>query len=319
MPLFLTHPAMPAFSVQRSVVIEKPVSEVFPKVAHYQHMNQWSPWLVMERSATTESRGTEGEVGAIHYWNGNLTGEGEMELTRVEANQTIEADLRFLAPWKSQATTQFNFAEDGDRTTVTWTMHGSLPFFMFWMKSTMEALVGMDYDRGLRMLKEYCETGQVLTDVQVKGEQQGHSFHYLGVKNSCPIAEVGPTMAADFEKLEAYIKQHQPAFQNPAFSIYQQFDLKKGVCTYTSGVATPELMAAPEGFVTGTVQGGKAFAIEHTGPYTNLGNAWSTGYSYVYNKKIKLRKGADPLEIYTNHPKMTDPKDLHTVIYFPVK
>lgn len=311
---------MPKFTVQRSVVIDKPVSEVFSKVARYEHMNQWSPWLVMERSAKTESRGTEGEVGAVHYWKGEVIGEGEMELSQVEINKTIEAELRFLAPWKSQATTQFSFAEDGNSTTVTWTMQGSLPFFMFWMKGMMEAWIGMDYERGLRMLKEYCETGDILSSVDITGEAEGQSFHYVGIKNTCSKDEIGPAMQSHFHQLAGYLRDNQLPDSALAFSIYHKSDMKKGQFTYTSGLGVPApIENPPEGFVSGTLQGGKALTITHTGAYHHLGNAWSTGYSYLMNKKIKQRKKAEPLEVYVSDPTTTEVKDLKTVLYFPLR
>ena len=33
---------------------------------------------------------------------------------------------------------------------LTWTMDSSLPFFLFWMKKSMEGFIGMDYDPGLK-------------------------------------------------------------------------------------------------------------------------------------------------------------------------
>lgn len=308
------------FTVKRQILINAPVEKVFQQVADLSAMQRWSPWLVMEPNALTKLSGPSGQVGAQHYWQGEIIGEGHMEISALEKNQRIKTELQFLKPWKSTASAEFTFTQKtNNQIEVSWTLHSQLPLFLFWLKSSMTSWVGMDYQRGLSMLKQWCETGEILTNVNITGQSQGEGFHYLGIKNSCPIDQVGPTMAADFEKLESYIKQNQLEILNPAFSIYHQFDLKKQVCTYTSGVATKALLPAPQPFVTGTVKGGKAIAVEHTGPYLNLGNAWSAGYSYLQAKKIKTRRGCDPLEIYTNHPKITAPAELHTVIYFPIK
>ena len=39
----------------------------------------------------------------------------------------------------------------------------SAAFFLFWMRRQMELFIGMDYERGLKMLKEWIETGQILS------------------------------------------------------------------------------------------------------------------------------------------------------------
>lgn len=234
-------------------------------------------------------------------------------------NQHLGCEIRFTKPWKSTSAVTFDLAENGDQTPITWTMSGSLPLPMFWMKAMMETWVGMDYERGLRMLKEYCETGEILTDVQVGETKERHGFHYLGIKRTCSLDEIGPMMAADFEKLEAHIKEHELPFKDSAFSIYHDYNMKQGTCSYTSGVATPELIEVPDGFVAGRVSRGKALTVEHTGSYQNLGNAWSAGYATTRAQKLKLRSDTSPLEVYTHHPKMTEPKDLHTVFYFPIR
>ena len=68
-------------------------------------------------------------------------------------------DLTFLKPWKSQAKVAFYLKEEGASTQVRWTIDSGIPFFLFWMKKQMEIFVGMDYDRGLTMLKDLVETG----------------------------------------------------------------------------------------------------------------------------------------------------------------
>ena len=39
-------------------------------------------------------------------------------------------------------------------------MNSSLPLFLFWMKEQMQVFVGMDYNRGLLLLKDLVENGK---------------------------------------------------------------------------------------------------------------------------------------------------------------
>ena len=65
-------------------------------------------------------------------------------------------DLTFLKPCKSQAKVAFYLKEEGASTQVRWTMDSVLPFFLFWMKKSMEAYISQDYGRGLRLLKDFA-------------------------------------------------------------------------------------------------------------------------------------------------------------------
>ena len=54
---------------------------------------------------------------------------------------SIEYRLSFLKPWKSVNETRFHLTEQGSGTKVTWSMQGSLPFFMFFLKGMMTGWV----------------------------------------------------------------------------------------------------------------------------------------------------------------------------------
>lgn len=281
-------------------------------------MKHWSPWFIMETSAQIKLTGEDGKIGTIHAWNGDIIGAGEMEITAKTENKSIDYDLRVFKPWKSTAKTSFRLAEDGNKTTVTWTMEGQLPMLLGGMKSMMEAWIGMDYERGLRMLKEYAETGAVISEVNILPNQKTEAFQYVGIRNTCAIDDVGPAMERDFETLEK--KSPNLSTTGLAFSIYHHYDLKRRGCSYTSGLGVanfPSELEVP--FNTGQVASTQALVVEHNGPYENLGNAWSAGYSYLRAHKLKQNRTQHPYEIYLNNPKKTYPKDLKTVLYFPLR
>jgi hypothetical protein len=51
-------------------------------------------------------------------------------------------------------------------------MDSKQPFFQFFLKGMMTSLIGMDYERGLRMLKDYVETGSVPSTLEFPGIQE---------------------------------------------------------------------------------------------------------------------------------------------------
>ena len=105
--------------------------------------------------------GTDGEVGAISYWNGNKeVGEGEQEITKIIQGERIEGELRFLKPWKSTSDCYFDVKEvDKETTEVTWGFSGNnkFPVSIMMLFMNMDKAVGKDFEEGLAALKEQLE------------------------------------------------------------------------------------------------------------------------------------------------------------------
>jgi len=105
--------------------------------------------------------GTDGEVGALSYWNGNKdVGEGEQEIIRIVDGERIESELRFLKPWKSTSNcyTQVDDAGSG-KTKVTWGFSGKnkFPMSIVMLFMSMDKMVGKDFEAGLKNLKTVLE------------------------------------------------------------------------------------------------------------------------------------------------------------------
>jgi hypothetical protein len=82
-------------------------------------------------------------------------------------------------------------------------MDGRLPWFMFFMKGMMQTFIGMDYERGLRMVREYIETGTVLSKTEIIGTTAMEGREVMGVRASAPTDDVGPVMRNAFDVANA--------------------------------------------------------------------------------------------------------------------
>ncbi|MEO5917334.1 MAG: SRPBCC family protein [Luteolibacter sp.] len=306
---------MPKFQVHKSIFVESPVKRVYDSVRDFKQWPAWSPWLIAE----PDSRMDYSADGKSYAWDGKITGSGEMKIIG-ENPQTIDYQLTFLKPWKSVNSARFLFADRNGGTEVTWTMEGSLPFFMFWMKSMMAGYVGADYQRGLMMLKAVIETGSNPSKLDFIGLKSFPGFHYVGVKTRCPIADIAANMQRDMAKLTQWLgtSGHQPS--GKPFSICHKWDLGKGTTDYT--LAFP-FTTTPTGlsndFVSGAVPACKVYQVRHTGPYRFLGNAWAAGVMHGRAKVYTPDKKIDAFEVYENDPTAVPENELVTILHFPVK
>ncbi len=309
---------MPKINVSESIVINATPEEVFDCVADFGQWTKWSPWLCTEPDATVIVSDDSNSVGSKYTWQGELVGEGSIEHVAMERAEYIREDLRFLKPWKSQASVRFEFKPVGEGTQVTWVMDSSLPFFMFWMKGTMESVIGMDYDRGLRMLKEYIESGEVKSSTRIRGTEDIGPLYVAGERHSCTMDTVGEVMESAIAVSGDVLSKNNVCVEADKIAVYHDFDMKTRTFRFTAGHIVKEPVDESLGLATWSMPAARAVAVEHVGSYENLGNPWSAGYQYVRYKKLK-QSNVGTFEIYRNSPVDTAPADLHTDIYLPLK
>ena len=309
---------MPAYHVERFIVIEKPIKDVRDSLKNFKEWPKWSPWVIMEPDVTLVYSDRQGQVGASYGWAGELIGAGGIELMEA-GGDSLKMEINFVKPFKSTADVGFDLVSEGDVTKVTWYMDGYLPFFLFWMTGKMKTFIGMDYERGLGMLKEYLETGSVASYVLIEGMIPLKEQKYVGIPRSCKIKELDVLMKKDFEDLYTFIQKNNLSESSAPFSIYNTFDIFKGLTNYIACIPLDDEVSIPSGWTVGKVNPIKALKTMHKGHYKHLGNGWMTAMSFARLKKIKLLKSPVGYEYYKNNPQETPEEELITEIYLPLK
>ncbi len=149
------------YQVHRSIVINKPLPEVFQYLKHIKNQDNWSPWKKKDPNMKQEFVGNDGEVGFIAKWDGNKeVGLGEQEIMNIVENDRLEARLRFFKPWKSESDAVTRVEEvEGEQTKVTWGFSGinKVPANIFMMLYNVDKHVGKDFEEGLASLKDILE------------------------------------------------------------------------------------------------------------------------------------------------------------------
>lgn len=150
------------YNVFRSIEIDSPKSTVFPHLRFLNKQQEWSPWAKKDPNMERRLTGTDGEVGAISYWNGNKeVGEGEQELTKIVDGERVEGKLRFFKPWKSESDCYMNLVETANgKSEVTWGFSGKnkFPMNIMMLFMSMDKMVGKDFEEGLQTLKTKLES-----------------------------------------------------------------------------------------------------------------------------------------------------------------
>lgn len=301
--------------VEESVVINADAAKISSVLNDFNQWQVWSPWLILEDGVKV----VVADDGKSYSWEGERVGSGEMSIASSNEKE-IHMDLTFLKPWKSKAKVDFEIKPNGSGTELTWKMDSSLPFFLFWMKKMMESLIGMDYERGLSMLKDYIEDGKVHSALKFEGKSTYPATKYVGIITSCEKEDIGTNMEKDFTKLMEFTKENNIEPVSAPFSIYNKMNMTTGATTYTAAIPVKELPKnLSNNMMSGELQETEVYSVKHTGPYKHLGNPWTAGYMMDRNKEIKINKKIPPFEVYLNDPGEVNELELETQVCFPLK
>jgi hypothetical protein len=148
------------YTVERSVTIAAPPGVVHERIADFHQWPSWSPWEDIDPGMRRSYSGAESGPGAVYAWSGNSkAGQGRMEIVESTAPSWVRIDLAFEKPWKARNDTSFRIEPDGAGSRVVWTMTGkrTLVTRMMSLFTSMDSMLGRDFEKGLTRLKAATE------------------------------------------------------------------------------------------------------------------------------------------------------------------
>ncbi len=147
------------YEVRRSIHVDAAPEQVHEHLVDFHAWQAWSPWEGIDPAMERTHGGADAGVGATYAWSGNRkAGAGRMEITDVRDDQVV-VDLVFTRPFKAANTITFLLTPDDGGTDVDWVMTGDRTFMTRVMEvfTSMDKMVGPDFERGLAQLKAVVE------------------------------------------------------------------------------------------------------------------------------------------------------------------
>lgn len=147
------------FSVRRSITIKARPETIAAQIIDLHRWRAWSPYEQYDPAMKRTYRGPASGRGAVYEWKGNSNiGAGRMEIMEVMPSR-ISIKLDFFEPMEGHNTADFTFEPEGAATRVTWEMHGPNRFIgkIIHLFINMDAMIGRDFEKGLRNLKSLAE------------------------------------------------------------------------------------------------------------------------------------------------------------------
>ena len=147
---------------EKSISINASTEKVWNNVNSIKAMDQWSPWNDKDPNLKKQFSGKPGQIGEKQCWQSTSDdlGNGCVTLTKIDAaNKRIDAEMKFLTPYESEAQEYIIVSPEGNGSKVTWGFTSVIPYPFTVMKLFMnlEKMVGPDYQLGLEKLKKLSE------------------------------------------------------------------------------------------------------------------------------------------------------------------
>ncbi len=317
------------FRVERSTVIAAAPEVVFNRVGKLEEMKNWGPWQAMDKDQVQHIEGTDGTVGAVWKWEGDTVGKGMQEITAIVPNKSVRTRLTFLEPMKAVNEGTYDLEPLGDSTRITWGLQGENGFLGRVMNlfMDMDAMIGPDFERGLGNLKLLAEA-----DAKAIAEQQAKMVDgfEVNIVERPALWYLGERKRVKWKDMDAFYSRvlgkamgitHAAGVQPAAApsGLFYAWDEDGQEADMMAGIPVPVTATAKlKGMTLVEVPAGKAYVIDHYGPYANTAKAHE-----AIDKKIKAdgaTLGPVVIEEYITDPAAEpDTSKWLTRVVYPVK
>lgn len=311
-------------TLERSVLIDAPVEDVYGNISSLEAQSVWAPWKEEDPEMVNTYAGQRGTVGSRNGWTGEKAGVGNQVITAIDEGKRVESEMEFIEPKEmaGKADAWLEVAPKGDaQTEATWgfKLDMDLPFFMRGMgimiQSSMESGLGPNYEKGLANLKALCEKRDTYLGYTMKQFKQPAQA-YLIERSIVPVGEISQTYANTFPKLVSAAGDAGLDVAGPPCGIIYAWNEAEGTADLAVAIPISEAKDAGE-FKAITIPGHEAIAADYWGDYDGSMVAHMAIDSY--HKAHGLTPGFPVIESYVTDPgSEPDPQKWLTQITYPL-
>lgn len=161
-PLIMAATLSKDYAIEREVIINKPVNEVFNYIKLIRNSENWSKWVMTDPNSKKTYKGTDGTVGFVYGWeseNKNV-GQGEQEIIAIKEGERVDFELRFIKPFENKSNAAITTEPVGaGQTKVKWFFMGERGYIMKLMHLLLrlEKILGADMVISLSTMKGVLE------------------------------------------------------------------------------------------------------------------------------------------------------------------
>lgn len=306
--------------VERSIVIDRPASLIFPLLNSYQRFNDWSPWHGIDPNTEYTYGEIASGVGATMTWKGNETvGSGKQTITASEPDSRVASELEFGDAGISQV--EMRLTAEGRSTRVTWSFQADIGNDLIgrYFGLLMDRFVGPDYEKGLTRLKALVET---FPDIDIAGidiqlvDVSAKPILYVTASSTQDISAISRAYTDAYSLIAPALEAAKLSPAGPLMGIDNYWDDRGYGFDAAIPVERTDLdVKAP--VQAGQTYAGRAVRVHYIGPYSGLVEAQRKGAAFALVHGLKQHD-----RVYTefvSDPDTTPEAELISDTYLPVE
>jgi len=137
----------------------------------------------------------------------------------------------------------------------------------------------------------------------------------LVIKSRVHVEHLPDVFASSFASLVEYLEELGEDIIGPPFAMYYNVEMED--LDVEMGLPVARALPGRENIIHREISIPKAASTIHTGPYEEIESAYLALAEWMGNNGHEPEGGS--YEFYLNDPGTTDPEELQTVIFIPVK
>lgn len=209
--------------VEKKITVDAPENVVWTAMSDFNHWDNWNPWKADDSTVTSTITGSAGAVGQKSSWTSKKSGSGEMTITSVDGHK-MTYDLHFIEPFESKAEGWVKTEKDGDKVIASWGFRSKSSFFMRGMSVIMKPMLEKSFEKGIKLLKEYAESGKVVVSPYDIQEVTFPATNYASIRQTVKFADMPEYFQNAYGKIYA-VAASRIDTTKPSAAIYYTWDI----------------------------------------------------------------------------------------------
>ena len=162
--LFLLSLLLPSVAIiERSGVIDAPMSTVYTRINDLSTWSQWNPWAMSSNAQEKQFSNPAAGKGAYFTWTGMQHEDrisGKVSILESDPQKGVKYLMTYNAMRHVDADFEIKPSADGKGTAILWRLKTHLGYLPWWkMRGFLaDRLTGPVLETGLTQLKELCES-----------------------------------------------------------------------------------------------------------------------------------------------------------------
>lgn len=155
------------YTIEKSVAINKPQSEIFKNVLNFKEWKTWNTWFQKDPTIKLIYSEPTARIGSSVTWDSDKEGSGKQTITDIVGEEFIKMKLEFYKPLKGIAFTYFKFKKNSEGSTEVFLLmeakNESFISKFFYLVFDAKSIIGKNFEQSLQNLKKISEAQPTLT------------------------------------------------------------------------------------------------------------------------------------------------------------